>query len=160
MMSDDPHHNHNLPPALAVSNANSNNSTSRGLPAETVSLETAKKTLLSRLEEDLATGVTMYTAKYSTSIRKVSKMVWPASAQVEEMHAEKGLDGLIALYQRKKALLEKLAKMQEGLQRQSGSRPPAGGLLLVDGPSTGSSTDIHSDLRRNCYIGRMMSSDK
>ena len=81
-----------------MSDANSNNSTSRGLLAETVSLETAKKTLLSRIEEDLATGVTIYTAKYSTSIHEVSEMAWPASAQVEEMHAEKDLDGLIALY--------------------------------------------------------------
>ena len=158
-MPDDPHHNHNLPPASAVSNANSNNGISRGLLAETVSLETAKKTLLSRLEDDLAMGLTMYAGKYSTSIREVSKMVWPASAQVEKLHAEKDLDGLIALYRQKNALLENLAKIQEGFQPQSGSRPPAGGLLSVDGPSTGSSTDCHSDWLRNCDFGRMLTSD-
>ena len=35
-------------------------------------------------------------------------MVWPAKAQVEEMHAGKNLDGLIALYRQKKYLPERL----------------------------------------------------
>ena len=44
----------------------------------------------------MCAGVTMYRAKYSTSICEVSKMEWPTSAQVEEMHAEKEFDGLVS----------------------------------------------------------------
>ena len=43
-----------------------------GTVAEIVCLETAKSFFFSRLEDDLATGMTMHTEKYSTSIRHVS----------------------------------------------------------------------------------------
>ena len=74
----------------------------------------------------------------------VSQMVWPAKAQVEEINAGKNLDGLIA--RQLKYLLERLETI---------NRPPAGGLSPVHGPSIGSFANIHSDLPRNRYIGRM-----
>ena len=79
-----------------------------------------KTTLLSQLEEDLAIGVTAYKVKYGND---VSQMVWPAKAQVEEMHAGGNL-GLIALYRQKIYLLERL----ETINRSS-----AGGLSPVHG---------------------------
>ena len=50
---------------------------------------------------------------------------------------------LLCIYQ-KQYLLERLETI---------NRPPAGGLSPVRGPSIGSSTNIHSDLPRNRYIG-------
>ena len=43
----------------------------------------------------------MYVEKYSTSIRDVSQLVWPVTAQVDTMHNDQDLDGLIALYRKK-----------------------------------------------------------
>ena len=60
----------------------------------------------------MATGMTMYTKKYSTSIRDVSQLVWPVLAQVEKMHMAKDIDGLIALYRRNLDMLERLATTQ------------------------------------------------
>ena len=52
---------------------------------------------------------------------------------------------LLCIYQ-KQYLLERLETI---------NRPPAGGLSPVRSPSIGSPTNIHSDLPRNRYIGRM-----
>ena len=83
---------------------------------ETVRFETAQKTLLSQLEEDLAIGVTAYKVKYGND---VSQMVWPAKAQVEEMHAGKNLDGLIAPYRPKNKICWKGRKQSTGLLEEA-----------------------------------------
>ena len=73
--------------------------------------------------EDLAIGVTAYKEKYGND---VSQMVWPAKAQVEEVHAGKNLDGLTALY-----LPKTISAGKVGNNQQASCRRPVVGTWSI-----------------------------
>ena len=99
-------HHHLLPASSSTAsealNANSNDRNSQQLvaapTAETVGDERANNTLLLRLEVDLATAVAMNAAKYNNSVLPTMlQMVQPAQSQLELMHKNGDIDGLIDL---------------------------------------------------------------